>query len=1050
MWSCDVCCRPRAHRATDYHPHGCLSVLRQLESQTIQNVSVQKKATLPHHGEEGNLRQLPSFNENNYSSMTQSNSYDYPQSTASHEDGAASSPHNDNNNHDNHHHHPRTALFHTLPTTTSTAQPGNAASSRRFTHDQATPHSSWMNTFFSPSSVVQTTTSTTSTRQAATLSLHKRSPNDSDNDEKKHDFAAMTDATKDPGDGNDDNNYEASMKHQNLPRRLLDSHSDTSSTTTTRSNSRHPLYPSHHSAQTTLSKRTPRRSAGSGGTAVTSIATATATGSADGGDHESYGSNRNNSNNEDESYPISPSHLSSSPTTAANHTSIRTPSHNSHHPTTTTTTTTGRFSTSVTSPLTSRRMFSTHHKPTSATTSASTTTTTFWSQCLRLLSRTIRPRSRRMAIVVLFLVVAVLVYTCLIFSMFRTIHTTAINDVTSRPATPLIPNTKRSSSKTPNDPTFSSKKEEKRSKPKGNNNHPPKQNHKVKQSNVRNHHTNIPHQKQDQGSKRSSVVSSSSSSSSTIFPLLQPRVIRLLDVDTYHKVSIVTLDDYHDKGSSGLYHSNKKIQFELDYDDVESSPSEFVSYTLDNSTSTVNATQVPQLDPVDEPPSDAGSSIDLPEDKEELLREEDVAENSNEDHDEDEGDFEKDECIPLAKWQTYSFVNCNTLHELDMILGTTRALDDSLGVAGHNNNNSSSNNTRTPPVQLDLLGQGWFRSAWKVETVYDDALVLKTLRLEREFLEEYFDLHRRDAVAMERLTHSPFVMNVYGYCGQSALNELANFNNPDVTSLEALTKRLRGKQGEAVDFLKLKLAMSIATGLAHVHEVNNRQQEEDDVTVGGGDKGGETSVVRDPRDYLPAMVHYDLNPRNIAIVQGGKPKLNDFNIAEFLKYNPKTNTTCGFNSRLHEPWWRAPEEMNTNHTHVGMSLVNEKVDVYALGNILHHILTTHSPRGKMKKERMDEVRVLVRQGIPPLLPDAYRQRAKKDGTYKVFLQAMELCFVADPDQRGTARQVADLLYERIRTLQDKEESEPQPKQSQDHHQKKPHHHDHHKNRHGKH
>jgi serine/threonine protein kinase len=403
----------------------------------------------------------------------------------------------------------------------------------------------------------------------------------------------------------------------------------------------------------------------------------------------------------------------------------------------------------------------------------------------------------------------------------------------------------------------------------------------------------------------------------------------------------------------------------------------------------------------------------------------------------------------LAEWQTYSFVNCNTLHELDMILGTTRALDDSsLGVAGH----SYSNNNSIPPVQLDLLGQGWFRSAWKVETTYDDALVLKTLRLEREFLEEYYDLHRRDAVAMERLTHSPFVMNVYGYCGQSALNELANFKNPDVTSLEALTKRLRGKQGEAVDFLKLKLAMSIATGLAHVHEVNHNRprepsQEGDEVTVGGGDVVVETIVARHPRDYLPAMVHYDLNPRNIAIVEGGKPKLNDFNIAEFLKYNPKTNTTCGFNSRLHEPWWRAPEEMNTNHTHIGMSLVNEKVDVYALGNILHHILTTHSPRGKMKKERMEEVRAVVRQGIPPLLPDADRQRAKKDATYKAFVQAMELCFVVDPEQRGTARQVADLLYERVRTIQDKE-FEPQPKQSQDHHKKKPHHN--HQNRHGKH
>lgn len=63
----------------------------------------------------------------------------------------------------------------------------------------------------------------------------------------------------------------------------------------------------------------------------------------------------------------------------------------------------------------------------------------------------------------------------------------------------------------------------------------------------------------------------------------------------------------------------------------------------------------------------------------------------------------------------------------------------------------------------------------------------KTLRLEREFKPEYYELHRRDAVAMERLTRSPFVVNVFGMCGNSALNELADFPYPGVQSLEVLT-----------------------------------------------------------------------------------------------------------------------------------------------------------------------------------------------------------------------------------------------------------------------
>jgi hypothetical protein len=108
-------------------------------------------------------------------------------------------------------------------------------------------------------------------------------------------------------------------------------------------------------------------------------------------------------------------------------------------------------------------------------------------------------------------------------------------------------------------------------------------------------------------------------------------------------------------------------------------------------------------------------------------------------------DSNDDTCLPMAKWMTASFVNCNSMHEIDL-MGS---------VAQHDQ------------TDLVLLGEGWFRSTWKY-SVHNDlspssTVVVKTLRIEREFLEEYFELHRRDAVAMERLTFSPFVMDVYGY-----------------------------------------------------------------------------------------------------------------------------------------------------------------------------------------------------------------------------------------------------------------------------------------------
>lgn len=259
-------------------------------------------------------------------------------------------------------------------------------------------------------------------------------------------------------------------------------------------------------------------------------------------------------------------------------------------------------------------------------------------------------------------------------------------------------------------------------------------------------------------------------------------------------------------------------------------------------------------------------------------------------------------------------------------------------------------------------------------------------RLEREFYNEFYELHRRDAVAMERLTFSPFVMDIYGYCGQSAINELASFGHGGLTNLEKFDRQFRGKKGRKIRLAKLKIAASVATGVAHVHQVNGA-------------------------NAIPAMVHYDLNPHNIAMVKSGRPKLNDFNTAEFLRINRKTNETCGFPARLHEPWWRAPEEVvipKPGETH----LVTEKADVFSLGNLLYHILTSNAPHGKKDKQnRIEWVRSEVAAGKPPGLPQMYAD--SRDPALVSIKKAMEMCFVLDPNKRASAKEVASLLMEAL-------------------------------------
>jgi hypothetical protein len=446
-----------------------------------------------------------------------------------------------------------------------------------------------------------------------------------------------------------------------------------------------------------------------------------------------------------------------------------------------------------------------------------------------------------------------------------------------------------------------------------------------------------------------------------------------------------------------------------------------------------------------------------------------------------------DACVPMASWQTLSFPSCNLFHEIDLthvpnnFHSTTSSSSSSFVLNATTTATSSSiHNHHYNQDALYILGQGWFRITWQYDSYRRndnsniwtmESVVLKTLRLDRDFSAEFYELHRRDALAMERLTFSPYVMNVHGYCGQSALNELANFNVGGMTRLEELSRRLRNQPHTPQVYLtKLTLAYQLAMALYHVHTLPQQRPPRQQpllLSLDDEDEDGD----KQQQQQLPFMVHYDVNPRNVALVRGGRAKLNDFNTCELLRWNPQTKTTCGFRGRFHEPWWRAPEEMpllvvnndttqsNTQKvvedrgtTKATTKILDEKVDIYAMGNILYHILTTHSPHGKMKASRLVAMQEMVVQGHRPPLPVFYQLQQQRlddntstttttllvspqDADYNyqqychnfnatapqevaivAFLQAMDGCYPMDPAKRMTARQVALIFRRAIRRV----------------------------------
>lgn len=117
--------------------------------------------------------------------------------------------------------------------------------------------------------------------------------------------------------------------------------------------------------------------------------------------------------------------------------------------------------------------------------------------------------------------------------------------------------------------------------------------------------------------------------------------------------------------------------------------------------------------------------------------------------------FETATCKAQYEWQLHSFPTCNLLHEREM---------ESLIVRSEN---------KEEP--LKLVANGYWRDVWILPSSnFDGNHVLKTIRYQHDWEERNYDRHRRDALAMERLSDNPYVLNLYAFCGNSGVSEYAD------------------------------------------------------------------------------------------------------------------------------------------------------------------------------------------------------------------------------------------------------------------------------------
>jgi serine/threonine protein kinase len=264
----------------------------------------------------------------------------------------------------------------------------------------------------------------------------------------------------------------------------------------------------------------------------------------------------------------------------------------------------------------------------------------------------------------------------------------------------------------------------------------------------------------------------------------------------------------------------------------------------------------------------------------------------------------------------------------------------------------------------------------------------------------FFERNRVDALAMERLTASPYVINIYGFCAMTVVQEFAG-------------RQIHEKPMNPNE--SLDVAIQVATGIRDIHYIDNADQ--------------------------PVLVHNDINLANILMTDTGRPILNDFNVAILLMQrdnNDDKNTsyssysmqssssssslltneseveTCPFYSRFPNPQWRSPEEQveSEEESKYNPPIVDYKIDIYAMGNVLYRLLAGGSPwkrKGAIKLSPEEKLHVASAKRYNGTLPDLPNTTNLEEPANQILHEAMQMCYRFHPDDRPTAKELLHFL-----------------------------------------
>lgn len=236
---------------------------------------------------------------------------------------------------------------------------------------------------------------------------------------------------------------------------------------------------------------------------------------------------------------------------------------------------------------------------------------------------------------------------------------------------------------------------------------------------------------------------------------------------------------------------------------------------------------------------------------------------------------------------------------------------------------------------------------------------------------------------MDRLSSSPRIVDIYAYCGTAMIAEHMKarirhriYTYPGLIAQEELDLIQAANDNQVVpqnnltSMEKLDMAIDMAESVVTLH------------------------------GYPAGMIiHFDLHTSQFLLSSNkGVLKLNDFNDAKILSYNPKWANYCpdrGCSNQILD----SPEELACRR-------VDEKVDVYMLGNLFYYLLTGLRPFYQYEADDTHGPCNAVRAGKTPFVDERYRS---KDFIYYNLVAIMELCWARKSRDRISIFGVTKML-----------------------------------------